>query len=434
MFDFVLIEKLLKESEVTIHLVKENEKLNGNSHSDAMFMFIIKVAMAKKYIDNLSEETKKGHLEKAEQGTYPSVAPYGYSNEEENNRRVIKIDPAAAHFVRRAFDLYATGNYSLKTLRKTLLEEGMIYRSGKCFYVSMLERMLKNEFYTGVFYWKGKKYENASHEPIVSKELFKQVKDVLVKPTKSKSKKDLFPYTNLIKCGNCGCYLTAEIQKGKYIYYHCSGSKGNCKQKYIKHEMVEGEFERLLDSICITEEQQGLILRGLRESFQDKIEFHNETIKQIEKQIKVLQNRIDQAYLDKIDKKISEEYWMQYNAKWLAEKEELITKLLTTQKADASFLENVNLILELARKASGLFKSRNAEQKRKLITLITSNCTYKAGKLDLELVKPFDMIMKTSKTEEWLPLQDYLRTFVFEVIMPLSIKFHDLNLNMSKLF
>jgi len=34
--------------------------------------------MAKNYIDNLSEEVKKGMLEKAEQGQYPSRAPLGY--------------------------------------------------------------------------------------------------------------------------------------------------------------------------------------------------------------------------------------------------------------------------------------------------------------------------------------------------------------------
>lgn len=35
----------------------------------------IKVLMAKNYIDNLSEETQKGMIEKAEQGIYPSFAP-----------------------------------------------------------------------------------------------------------------------------------------------------------------------------------------------------------------------------------------------------------------------------------------------------------------------------------------------------------------------
>lgn len=42
--------------------------------------------MAKNYIDNLSEETKKGMLQKANEGYYPSFAPLGYLNIEYRKR------------------------------------------------------------------------------------------------------------------------------------------------------------------------------------------------------------------------------------------------------------------------------------------------------------------------------------------------------------
>jgi len=62
--DFVLLEDL----DVEIILVKEGEKISKESHSHAKFIHGIKVLMAKNYIDNLSEEVKKGMREKAEQG------------------------------------------------------------------------------------------------------------------------------------------------------------------------------------------------------------------------------------------------------------------------------------------------------------------------------------------------------------------------------
>src|SRR5215470_3823599 len=57
----------------------------------------IKVLMAKNYIDNLSEEVRKGMLEKAEQGQYPSKAPLGYKNN--TLTHVIAIDPETAPLV-----------------------------------------------------------------------------------------------------------------------------------------------------------------------------------------------------------------------------------------------------------------------------------------------------------------------------------------------
>src|SRR5439155_22967626 len=70
----------LDDLDLEIHFVKENVILSRDSRSSEKFIHGIKVLMAKNYIDNLSEETKKGMLEKAEQGIYPTVAPLGYRN------------------------------------------------------------------------------------------------------------------------------------------------------------------------------------------------------------------------------------------------------------------------------------------------------------------------------------------------------------------
>ena len=47
------------------------------SRSSEKFIHGIKVLMVKNFIDNLSEETRKGMVEKASQGIWPSYAPIG---------------------------------------------------------------------------------------------------------------------------------------------------------------------------------------------------------------------------------------------------------------------------------------------------------------------------------------------------------------------
>ncbi len=54
--DYVTLDEL----DVDIHFVKESIILSADSHSSAKFMHGIKVLMAKQYVDNLSEETRKG--------------------------------------------------------------------------------------------------------------------------------------------------------------------------------------------------------------------------------------------------------------------------------------------------------------------------------------------------------------------------------------
>lgn len=276
-----------------------------------------------------------------------------------------------------------------------------VYKNGKNFYTSKIETILKNEFYIGAFYWNGKKHENASHEPLISSELFQRVQNILINPRKSKSKKGIFPYTNLISCGVCGCSLTAELRKNKYIYYHCTGYKGNCKQKYIRQEALEEKFTELLNQIHITDEVQQIILETMRESLKDKITYHNNLVEGLEQQIKILQKRVDQAYLDKLDGKISEDFWQAHTHKWLADKEELSLKLLSAQRADAHYLENANFILELAKNAALWFKNGNPEKKRRILDILLSNCSYKDENIDVELKSAFGVLLENAKTRNW---------------------------------
>lgn len=399
--DYATLDTLILNNDLTVHLIKENTILHKDSRSNEKFIFGIKALMAKNYVDNLSEEVKKGMTEKASQGIYPSIVCWGYTNVRENGKSIIKVDPQAAAYIIKMFELFASGTYSLRTLRQKMLADGMIYRSGKKFYLSTLLTILHNEFYTGIFTWKGKRYENATHEPLISKELFQRVQNVLNGPSKSKSRKGLFPFTNLIICGLCGCKFTAEIKKEKHCYYRCTGSKGRCKQDYLKQEEVDNLFFELFTKIHITEEVKTIILQTLREIYKDKIAYHNNSIDQLNQQIKRLQTRIDQTYLDKLDSKITEEFWQSKTNEWLSEKENLMIKLAATQKADIHFLENAEFILELAKNAAQMFKTASVEKKRRIVNILTSNCVYKDGNIDVELKPVFGLILNSAKTQDW---------------------------------
>lgn len=400
-FDSAQIVNLIEKLSIQVHLVKENRILTQDSKANEKLAFGLNVLLSKHYVDNLSEEVKKGMTEKASQGIYPSIVCYGYLNVRENGKSIIKIDPIAASYIKRIYDLYSTGKISLLNLAKKMIAEGMIYKNGKKIYTSTIENILKNEFYTGIFYWKGKKYENATHEPIISKEQFQRIQSVLRNPNKIKSRKDLYPYTNFIKCGNCGCALTAEIKKNKYIYYHCTNFKGICKKEYVRQEELENQFATLLEQIQITDEVKDIVLEAMRESLKDKIEYHTKLVEGLEQQIKVLQRRIDQSYLDKLDGKISEEFWQSNTRKWMLEKEELSLKLVAAHKADSHYLENAHFILELAKNASTWFKEGNPEKKRRVLDTLISNCTYKDRNIDVELHSVFAVIFESKKTEEW---------------------------------
>src|SRR6476620_1280372 len=104
--DWVTVDEL----DVEMHFAKEGVVLSRESRSSEKFMHGIKVLMAKNYIDNLSEEARKGMQEKAEQGIWPTVAPLGYRNVVgADGKKIIEPDPESAPIISRIFEWYATG-------------------------------------------------------------------------------------------------------------------------------------------------------------------------------------------------------------------------------------------------------------------------------------------------------------------------------------
>ena len=99
-----------------IHFVKEGQVYSESAKSSEKLMHNIKVVLAKNYIDNLSEETKKGMQEKAEQGLYPSFAPLGYVNDKETGN--IRVDFQRATIIRKLFGAYADEGLSLRDCRR----------------------------------------------------------------------------------------------------------------------------------------------------------------------------------------------------------------------------------------------------------------------------------------------------------------------------
>lgn len=128
--DYVLLLSL----NVEIHLVKENKVIKNDSVAYDKFFHRINLAVANLYVDNLSEEVKKGLQEKCEQGHYPGRASIGYRNVRHEKMHVIKPDPERAYLVLKLFQWYATGQYSLKMVSEKVYKEGLGYRkSGRKF-------------------------------------------------------------------------------------------------------------------------------------------------------------------------------------------------------------------------------------------------------------------------------------------------------------
>lgn len=297
--------------------------------------------------------TLAGLRQKASQGEYPHKAPIGYKNvSKEDGSKTTVIDENYAFYVKQAFNLYDSGMYSLKTLSEKLYKDGFRTAKGNKIPKPSIEYMLKNIFYTGAFKFEGKVYENAKHTPIISKELFYRVQDRLIDPNKTKKHNIDFTYTGLIRCECCGCLLTAELKKGKYIYYHCTGNKGgDCKRDYINETDIDKAVSGVLKLIIIPLEIRKNITDKLKELHYKKSGYSKEVKSKIQKQITILEKRIENLFKEKLDGNINQEQYKSYNDKWQAEKDKLYIQLDEINKLDNRFYNQSDSLLDFTENA-----------------------------------------------------------------------------------
>ena len=130
------------------------------------FMLNIAFGQSKYYVDNLSENVKRGIRQKLRRGEWPGWAPVGYFNDYKS--RTILVDDKKHKLVKRIFEMYATGQYPLKTLSEKFYELGLRGNMDKKISPNAIHWILKNPFYYGVFKHKNELYQG-KHEPIITK-------------------------------------------------------------------------------------------------------------------------------------------------------------------------------------------------------------------------------------------------------------------------
>jgi len=90
-------------------------------------MLSIAFSQSKYYIDNLSENIKRGHRNKVKDGIWPQMSPLGYVNVKGAG---IVPDENIAPLIKKTFEAYTTGNFTLRQLHNKFNTLGLSRKSG----------------------------------------------------------------------------------------------------------------------------------------------------------------------------------------------------------------------------------------------------------------------------------------------------------------
>ncbi|MCB9811264.1 recombinase family protein, partial [Candidatus Nomurabacteria bacterium] len=383
-----------------IHFVKESFVVSKNTRAHENFVWDMKVAMARFYANNLSEEVKKGQIEKVKQGWLATKPPLGYKTIGDKGHKIHVIDEEVAPYIRKMFEMYATGNFSTGELGKRMYELGFRSRGGGRVVKSKIHKLLGDVFYYGKFVWKGKTYQG-KHEPIITRDLYDKVQEKMTRGKSPYYQKHHRELQGKISCGNCGKTVTWEKQKHQ-LYgacKHCNVPLAK-ERKYARYEEVEASLLARIATVAPQSERILQVLHiALRESHSEEIALHDAQVAGINASLERIKQRVRTMYNDRLDGRISIQEYDARVAEFTEEQEVLTNNLGKLNSDNAEYYKTGISIHELALRAAEIYKSKKAsiDERRALLAYAFSSVTITRGVVTPEYTLAFNFM------NDWMP-------------------------------
>ena len=248
-----------------IRLVSTSENIDQTP--GGLLLHGIMSSIAEFYSKNLSNEVKKGMTEKVRSGGSVGRAPIGYLNvrnvSDGREIRTVEVDPDRAPLVTWAFNAYATGNWSVRSLTEELVKRGLMMAKtaklpAKPVETRQVHQILTNPYYLGIVSYKGAQYPG-NHAALIDQETFQKVQGILKsKINGERTNKHGHYLKSTLFCGHCGMRMIVQIAKSRsgdeYPYYTCLGrhsKRTDCTLRSINIFNAEDLIQDLYDRLAL---------------------------------------------------------------------------------------------------------------------------------------------------------------------------------------
>jgi len=353
----------------------------------------IQAVVAADYIRNLREETRKGFFGRLRQGLYPLAAPIGYLDQGKGMPKI--PDPERAPSVRAAFQLYATKEYNLHELVAEMHARGLRNRRGGRVSLNGISRLLNNTFYVGVIRLRTGESFVGVHEPLIAKDLFEKVQDILRGKTNTKAFQHDLTYRRTLRCALCLQTLIGERQKG-HTYYRCHTP--GCETKTVREEVVESSVISALSLLRLNPEELALLRQAAEDYLASQVDDRESLRESLELRLGNIKARMGRLADALIDDEIGKDIFEDRKAVMLLERADVEHQLGDLTGAQASRAHRLHEYLELLSKAQLQYEFANSAERRDLLSEITSNRIVSRKNVVIELQEPFNSVANYLET------------------------------------
>ena len=308
-------------------------------------------------------------------------------------------DETTSPLVRQAFELFSTGNHSLRSLSDEMFHRGLTTRYGKMYSEENTKKLLSREFYIGRIVWREKVYAG-KHQPIVPTDLFYRVQEVLKSRSVDTGEKGRLEFLlrGVAYCRPCNRRLTGEIHP-RGSYYRClpNINQQKCSERYVPVKHLDGQLEALYERLQPPKEFLELLKTEMHDIANRRKRLADRELGALKRTIAEVENKelrlLDEMLADRVLRSTYEKMEKAYRKK----REQAEARLSQLEVDYGDPLDFLDKCVVVAGMLAYLHHRFNFEQRKNLVRALFRRIDVQdRGIVGVELNPPFSFIFDNS--------------------------------------
>jgi hypothetical protein len=197
--------------------------------------------------------------------------------------------------------------------------------------------------------------------------------------------------------------MVGELKKSRYVYYHCTEGRGRCDDPYVREEKLIAEMAGAIKQLVIAPDTLAWLKTKVTDSDKTEAGARDQVLRQLKAERNRLQARIETMYLDRLDGRITVEFFDQKTKEWREQQKHIEAQMAQCATSDLRSRCEAVQMMKVASDACDAFEGAQPQQQRALATAMIQNPTWKAGKFESSWKPPFDKMAlsnSVSRTKE----------------------------------
>src|SRR3989338_10938897 len=203
--------------------------------------------------------------------------------------------------------------------------------------------------------------------------LFDSVQEVMANKSKPKSPKlKPYVYRGFFRCGECGCFITTETQKGNH-YLRCTKRKNPCSQKYAREDAITSQIREEIKKVSLSSAWANASISYFEKEKLDTAQAESSFAQKARNELVEMETKLDRLLDLQLDGSLSQTEYTAKKHKLILAKKDLEEKISAFGRKSNNRFELMIAFLKEVNQAEKYAQQENPERIRDFLKKIGSN-------------------------------------------------------------